>query len=110
MRRRIYEDRKTALDSDSTVKAHQLYSDLALIVVHRNDTVIPVLGANKYGVSRIGPIHVDTGLPSLLDTGTNDIDLLTAKNAVLAIMGVQSANTKAGFCYARVMAAGCAAE
>ena len=51
-------NRQATLHGDATLEAHQLHGDLALIVIHGDDTVVmPVFGTHENRICREGAIH-----------------------------------------------------
>src|SRR3954454_6297007 len=90
-------NRESAGYGDAAIKPEQLKSDLALIVVHRNYSVViaPPRGYEQ-SVGRQRADDVRTRSPGTLDGRTDRTDLLGPKEAALSGMRVQGGDRDPG--------------
>src|SRR5438045_8944794 len=93
---------QAARHGDAAIEASQLRRDLALVVVHREDTVeFAAESLEEDGVRRIRPLAEDAAFLRPLDRRLDDLDLLEPAEPVLATVGIECAHRDA-----RLLAAG----
>jgi hypothetical protein len=106
-----YNGGQTAFNSHAAVEANDFKSDLTLVVVH-GDHAVKLGSIDKDGIGRERTFDVNGGIcrcgmrDGQLNTGADAVDFFAAKDAVLAVVRVQGADTNAGALNAVVRSVG----
>lgn len=87
MCRRRNRQRQSALDGDAAVERQKLHRDLALVMVHGDDTV-KVLPLEEDCVAGEWALHVDAVLPTGFHRRSDGVDFLASERAVLAVVRI----------------------
>ena len=86
---------QASMNSDAFFKTHELHGNLPLIVVHGDHAVVAAFFANgthKGGIGREGAVGWNTGFHTHFYTWRYDFDFFIAIVAVVAVVGVETAN------------------
>ena len=75
---RSHWQRQAALNGNSTVERQELHSNLALVMVHCDDT-IKVFALQEDGITRIWSLDIDTTLPRGRYRWTDMVNLFASK-------------------------------
>src|SRR3954447_15346480 len=74
----------------AAVKTLELRSDLTLIVIHRDDTII--LAREGFQVDRVGwkwPTTINSAVRDLFDGRRDEVDFITPEQAILSRMRIE---------------------
>ena len=91
VRRRSDRDRQAALNRNTALESHQFHRDLALIVIHGDDSVVvTIFCTHEDRVSRERPIDCNSTRLRQRNTGRDDVYFLRAIVTAIAIMRIES--------------------